>query len=712
NQLCGLNIFGEGTYDASGNKALAEALVFNTSLNSITITEGAELPIGALRRNEITELDLSDKLLGPENAILLGAVLVFNTSLNTLDICDNGITGEAARQLAEVVLAHPSIKVFNKIQMQDLKDDKVTELDLSMKKIGVAGALVLGRLLVSNGSLNALHLGGNRIGSEGAKALAVALTPNAEGVFNTSLNTLTITDEVELPIGALRRNEITELDLRGSGSKRLQPEDAIILGAVLAFNTSLNSIAITKGVELPIGALRRNMLTELNFSRKGLRPEDAIILGAVLVFNTSLNTLDLGHNYIGDEGAKALAVALTPNAEGVFNGSLNTLDLRRNEIGPEGAKALAVALTPNEEGVFNTSLNTLDLGRNKIGDNYIGDEGAKALAVALTPNAEGVFNGSLNTLKLTGNHIGPEGAKALAVALTPNAEGVFNTSLNTLNIEWNDFGPVGAKALADALTPNAEGVFNGSLNTLDVSWNDVGPEGAKALAVALTPNAEGVFNTSLNTLHLGRNGIGPEGAKALAVALTPNAEGVFNTSLNKLNLYGNQIGPEGAEALAGALTPNAGGLFNTSMHTLDLSYNHLCGLSSYGSGTYDASGIKALAEALVFNTSLNTLDVRMNNITGDAAQQLAEAVLKHPCIKEFNEIRMQDIKDDKVAELDLRGKGIELPGALVLSKLLVFNGSLNTLNLSRNSLGSEDKTALREAVRKHPNAATFKLIVE
>ncbi|KAK3281464.1 hypothetical protein CYMTET_10747 [Cymbomonas tetramitiformis] len=67
--------------------------------------------------------------------------------------------------------------------------------------------------------------------------------------------------------------------------------------------------------------------------------------------------------------------------------SLNTLDLRRNEIGPEGAKALAVALTPNEEGVFNGSLNTLNLGGNGIGD-----EGAKALAVALTPNEEVVFN--------------------------------------------------------------------------------------------------------------------------------------------------------------------------------------------------------------------------------------------------------------------------------------------------------------------------------
>ncbi|KAK3282617.1 hypothetical protein CYMTET_9653 [Cymbomonas tetramitiformis] len=703
NQLCGLNIFGEGTYDASGNKALAEALVFNTSLN-------------------------------------------------TLDICDNGITGEAARQLAEVVLAHPSIKVFNKMQMQDLKDDKVTELDLSMKKIGVPGALVLGRLLVSNGSLNALHLGGNRIGSEGAKALAVALTPNAEGVFNTSLNTLTITDEVELPIGALRRNEITELDLRGSGSKRLQPEDAIILGAVLAFNTSLNSITITEGAELPIGALRRNEITELDLSDKRpgpekkkkkkkprpltLGPEDAILLGAVLVFNTSLNTLDLGYNRIGPEGAKALAVALTPNAEGVFNTSLNTLDLNNNDIGPEGAKALAVALTPNAEGVFNTSLNSITitngvklpigaLRRNVITEldlsgerlrsedavilgavlvfntslntlnligNGIGAEGAKALAVALTPNAEGVFSTSLNTLDLSGNEIGSEGAKALAVALTPNAEGVFNTSLNELYLNCNEIGPEGAKVLAVALTPNAKGVFNTSLNALDLSNNEIGPEGAKALAVVLTPNAEGVFNTSLNTLDLGRNRIGDDGAKALAVALTPNAEGVFNTSLNALNLRHNEIRDEGAKALAVALTPNAEGVFNTSLNTLDLMVNEI-----------GPEGAKALAIALtpnaegVFNTSLNTLYLNYNNIGPEGAKALAVALTPNA----------EGVVNGSLNTLDVSWNNIGPEGAKALAVALtpnaegVFNTSLNTLHLGRNTIGVEGAKAL--AVALTPN---------
>ncbi|KAK3287843.1 hypothetical protein CYMTET_4665 [Cymbomonas tetramitiformis] len=89
-------------------------------------------------------------------------------------------------------------------------------------------------------------------------------------------------------------------------------------------------------------------------------------------------------NQIGSEGAKALAVALTPNAEGVCNGSVNTLDLADNEIGSEGAKALAATLTPNTVAALNLSLNTL-----KLNGNYLGDKDKSALweAVATHPNA-------------------------------------------------------------------------------------------------------------------------------------------------------------------------------------------------------------------------------------------------------------------------------------------------------------------------------------
>ncbi|KAK3268265.1 hypothetical protein CYMTET_23226 [Cymbomonas tetramitiformis] len=799
NPLCGLNLFGSGTYDASGIKALAEALVFNKSLNTLNIEwngigpEGAKALADALTPNaegvfntSLNTLDMGGNAIRAEGAKALAVALtpnaegVFNTSLNTLNLWGNKIGPEGAKALA-VALTRNAEGVFNtSLNTLYLADNELCGVDFYGRgTYDASGIKALAEALVFNGSLNTLNLYYNRIGDEGAKALAVALTPNAEGVFNTSLNTITITDGVVLPIGALRRNELTELDL---SRKRLKPEDVIILGAVLVSNTSLNTLTITDEVDLPIGALRRNEITELDLRGSGskrLQPEDAIILGTVLAFNTSLNTLDVRHNAITGEAAQQLAEAVLKHPcitefnkimmQDIRDDKVTELDLSGKDIGVPGARVLSKLL------VSNTSLNTLGLRGNQLcgvayGRGTYDASGFKALADALA------FNGSLNTLNLYGNSIGPEGAKVLAVALTPNAKGVFNTSLNTLDVRhnaitgeaaqqlaeavlkhpcitefnkimmqdirddkvieldlsWKDIGvpgarvlskllvsntslntldlrdnkirPEGAEALAVALTPNTKGVFNTSLNTLRLGGNRIGSKGAKALAVALTPNAVGVFNGSLSTLNLEGNRIGSKGAKALAVALTPNAEGVFNTSLNTLDLNGNDIGPEGAKALAGALTPNEKGVFNGSLNTLGLRGNQLCGVA-YGRGTYDASGFKALADALAFNGSLNTLNLYGNSIGPEGAKVLAVALT--PIAKGvFNtSLNTLNLGDNQIGDEGAKALAV----ALTPNAEGVFNGSLDTLNLGYNNLGDEGKAAVQEAIRKHPNAATFKL---
>ncbi|KAK3244226.1 hypothetical protein CYMTET_46154 [Cymbomonas tetramitiformis] len=80
--------------------------------------------------------------------------------------------------------------------------------------------------------------------------------------------------------------------------------------------------------------------------------------------------MDAGNN-IGPEGAKAFAVALTPNAEGVFNTSLSTLNLQGNEIGAEATKCLEIALTLDEQGVFNRTLNMLNLSSCTSGEDLV-----------------------------------------------------------------------------------------------------------------------------------------------------------------------------------------------------------------------------------------------------------------------------------------------------------------------------------------------------
>ena len=88
---------------------------------------------------------------------------------------------------------------------------------------------------------------------------------------------------------ALRKGTVdTDLDLVGKG---IGVAGALVLSR-LVMTGSLATVTITKGVTLPIGAVLRGELTELNLSNMGLVCVDAVILG-ILTVATSLLTLDL-----------------------------------------------------------------------------------------------------------------------------------------------------------------------------------------------------------------------------------------------------------------------------------------------------------------------------------------------------------------------------------------------------------------------------------
>jgi hypothetical protein len=130
-----------------------------------------------------------------------------------------------------------------------------------------------------------------------------------------------------------------------------------------------------------------------------LKTEDIQDLAEALKTNKTITTLDLSHNTIDDEGARALADALKTNT------TISTLDLRDNDIGDQGARTLSDALKTN------TTISTLDLS-----DNDIGDQGARALSDALK------INTTISTLDLAANEIGDEGARALADLMKNNTQ--------------------------------------------------------------------------------------------------------------------------------------------------------------------------------------------------------------------------------------------------------------------------------------------------
>ena len=142
--------------------------------------------------------------------------------------------------------------------------------------------------------------------------------------------------------------------------------------------------------------------------------------------------------------------------------------------------------------------------------------------------------------------------------------------------------------------------------TFSVADNDLGAEGAKYLAEALD------VNTSMNKLNVLSNSIGDEGYEILTKVA--EEKGIFtlvgfDEGQTEADLSHKSLGPIDAKLIARELTT---GFVSSSMTSVDLSSNELCGLyTAYEGGpikgTYDATGIKAIADALSVSSSMTSL---------------------------------------------------------------------------------------------------------
>ena len=71
--------------------------------------------------------------------------------------------------------------------------------------------------------------------------------------------------------------------------------------------------------------------------------------------------------------------------------------------------------------------------------------------------------------------------------------------------------------------------------------------------------------------------------------------------------------------------------------------------------------------------------VGYNNIIGDGAEKLAKVVLEHTVLSDFCGIPLVSLRQNTITELDLEGKGVGVPGAIVLSSLLPSATALASL---------------------------------
>ena len=442
-------------------------------------------------------------------------------------------------------------------------------------------------------------------------------------------------------------NEILMINLRGNKIGSLGCKE---ISEFLGFSTSVSDgncklsslnlgydFVTDEGVKYLAEALKHSncKLNSLNLAFNELTKEGAKYLAEALKHsNCKLNSLNLAHNELTKEGVKYLAEALKHS-----NCKLNSLNLADNEFTDGGVKYLAEALKHS-----NCKLHSLNLARNTLTN-----EEVKCLAEALKHS-----NCKLNSLDLWQNKITEEGVNYLAEALKHSY-----CELNSLYLHYNELSDGGAKYLAEALKHN-----NCKLNSLYLSDNELTDGGAKYLAEALEHS-----NCKLNRLSLARNRLNDERVKYLADALKHS-----NCKLNSLNLARNRLTSEGVKYLAEALKHR-----NCKLNSLNLADNELTD-----------EGVKYLAEALKHsNCKLNSLNLAHSRLTNEGVKYLVGA-LKHINCK-LNSLNLADneLTDEEVKYL--------------VEALKHINCKLNSLNLADNELTDEGVTYLVEAL-KHINS--------
>jgi serine/threonine protein kinase/Ran GTPase-activating protein (RanGAP) involved in mRNA processing and transport len=395
-----------------------------------------------------------------------------------------------------------------------------------------------------------------------------------------------------------RKDGVVPLTIRASDDE--QPELSLEIADIvptLGGNRTLTSLTLHEcrmgddGAKALAVALSRNAtLTTLSLTRNQICDEGMKAIASVLAGNTAIATLCIRGELLGVEGATALATAVARNT------SLRSLELENIEVGDQLAIAMAKAL------VANSTLSRLLMSACEVGD-----EGAAALFGALARSS------ALTMLRLPGNNIGDEGATAIGEALGNP------TRLMALDLGNNVMRSVGVGSIAAGLE------FNFSLNTLGLEHVECGDAGAVELAQMLC------INTTLQNLYLDATGITDRGATAMADAVASN------TTLKVLNMSYNEIGATGVSAMATALTSNS------TLTTLSLAYGEFDGPGAQGMalaiaenstvttfalhGPMDADGTKVLIDALVRNTTITEFSISLDQ-AGEDAPQLISAILK------------------------------------------------------------------------------------
>ena len=290
--------------------------------------------------------------LAASDAVLLGADLAIRPELTSVDTRGSSLDAEGATQLAAAVVDRVGLRVFNGIELEELRRASATTLTLP-RDADLAQVNVLAALIPKNTALARVDARASKAAGRAAELLSVAV-----------LACPSVVECLPIPVGPLRANKLESLDLSGEG---LGQTELRVLAGLLPVATTLQSLNIRgsscgdaelramgdallstpdaslKFLSCDAFSLDHELSGDVDLSAHDLRGGAMVLLSSMLKHTgREITGLDLSCNQFGDEGASSLATGLMPCSK------LRSLNVCSCGIGSGGAKALSAALTAVE----------------------------------------------------------------------------------------------------------------------------------------------------------------------------------------------------------------------------------------------------------------------------------------------------------------------------------------------------------------------------
>lgn len=290
-----------------------------------------------------SQIDLSQRGLLPSDARLVKMALLQNQHLSVLQLGYNmlgdvgtAVLAPAIGQLESLDLGFNSIGDLGCVAIAEARPLRLQNLYLAGNKIGQEGATALAHQMILGGGgetsrcrLRSLYLTGNHIGSEGVEAIARAVV---ESEAHRNVGTM---QELYLGAGMVGCMAVAPL-LQGSSRMKILslPNCEIKDDSLGLLCNSLES----NSFRLPLESL------QLSFNRITCTGIESLVHALVSGGTCSLRELLLDNNEIADHGIRHMSNNLIPYAV-----LLDTLDVGFNRIETSGIKLLTKTL--REHGV-------------------------------------------------------------------------------------------------------------------------------------------------------------------------------------------------------------------------------------------------------------------------------------------------------------------------------------------------------------------------